>query len=190
MATNNSVNTSLSGQTGTGNFVGANTPTLITPVLGVSSATSLNFGASATSGILGITGGSTPSAGVVGEVLSNSTNNTALTNNTAANATSVSLTAGYWLVWGTVTYIPGGATTISNIQCGIGQTSATLPGIGVNSSLIYYSWTFTPALNQALGVTPCVINLSSTTTVYLVAQATFGVSTLAVNGFIAALRLR
>jgi hypothetical protein len=34
MATNNAVNTSLSGQTGTGNFVGANTPTLITPLLG------------------------------------------------------------------------------------------------------------------------------------------------------------
>ena len=34
MATNNAVNTSLLGQTGTGNFVGANTPTLITPLLG------------------------------------------------------------------------------------------------------------------------------------------------------------
>ena len=34
MATNNAVNTSLSGQTGSGNFVGANTPTLITPLLG------------------------------------------------------------------------------------------------------------------------------------------------------------
>ena len=34
MATNNSVDVGLSGATGTGNFVGANTPTLITPVLG------------------------------------------------------------------------------------------------------------------------------------------------------------
>jgi len=46
MATNNAVNTSLSGQTGTGNFVGANTPTLITPVLGAATATSVNFGGS------------------------------------------------------------------------------------------------------------------------------------------------
>ncbi len=44
MATNNNVNTPLSGNTGTGNFVGANTPTLITPVLGVATATSLGFG--------------------------------------------------------------------------------------------------------------------------------------------------
>ena len=42
MATNNALNLPLSGNTGTGNFVGANTPTLITPTLGVASATSIN----------------------------------------------------------------------------------------------------------------------------------------------------
>lgn len=46
MATNNSVDVPLSGSTGTGNFVGANTPTLITPVLGAATATSVNFGGS------------------------------------------------------------------------------------------------------------------------------------------------
>ena len=34
MATNNAVNTSLSGQTGTGNFVGSTSPSLVTPALG------------------------------------------------------------------------------------------------------------------------------------------------------------
>lgn len=34
MATNNAVNTSLSGQTGTGSFVGSTSPTLVTPALG------------------------------------------------------------------------------------------------------------------------------------------------------------
>lgn len=34
MTTNNSVNTSLSGQTGTGNFAGSTSPTLVTPLLG------------------------------------------------------------------------------------------------------------------------------------------------------------
>lgn len=41
MTTNNAVNVPLAGNTGTGNFVGANTPTLITPNLGVATATSL-----------------------------------------------------------------------------------------------------------------------------------------------------
>jgi hypothetical protein len=44
MTTNNPANVGLSGATGTGNFVGANTPTLITPVLGAATATSINFG--------------------------------------------------------------------------------------------------------------------------------------------------
>jgi len=43
MATNDAVNVGLSGVTGTGNFVGATSPTLITPVLGVATATSLKF---------------------------------------------------------------------------------------------------------------------------------------------------
>lgn len=47
--TNNAVNTSLSGQTGTGNFVGATSPTLITPAIGVATATSINFGGQALS---------------------------------------------------------------------------------------------------------------------------------------------
>ena len=46
MTTINSVGNILAGVTGTGNFVGANTPTLITPVLGAATATSINFGGS------------------------------------------------------------------------------------------------------------------------------------------------
>jgi hypothetical protein len=42
----NQVGNSLTGLTGTGAFVGANTPTLITPVLGAATATSINFGGS------------------------------------------------------------------------------------------------------------------------------------------------
>ncbi len=46
MATTNAVGNSLTGSTGSGTFVGANTPTLITPVLGAATATSINFGGS------------------------------------------------------------------------------------------------------------------------------------------------
>ena len=45
MATNNNaVNVTLKQQTGTGKFVGDTSPTLVTPTLGVASATSINFG--------------------------------------------------------------------------------------------------------------------------------------------------
>ena len=43
MSTNNAVNVTLSGQTGTVNFVGSTSPTLVTPTLGVATATSLKF---------------------------------------------------------------------------------------------------------------------------------------------------
>jgi len=42
----NQVGNALTGSTGTGTFVGANTPTLITPVLGAATATSISFGGS------------------------------------------------------------------------------------------------------------------------------------------------
>ncbi len=49
MADVNACGNALTGLTGTGNFVGSNTPTLITPVLGVATATSINFGGGALS---------------------------------------------------------------------------------------------------------------------------------------------
>lgn len=52
MATNNQVNVGLSGQTGTGSFVGSTSPTLVTPTLGVASATSINFGGTTLSNYL------------------------------------------------------------------------------------------------------------------------------------------
>lgn len=46
MTTNNIINIAATGSTGTGNIVLATSPTLTTPVLGVASATSINFGGS------------------------------------------------------------------------------------------------------------------------------------------------
>jgi len=48
MATNNQINYPLAGQTGTGQFVGSTSPTLITPTLGAASATSLTLPGSST----------------------------------------------------------------------------------------------------------------------------------------------
>ena len=42
MATNNAVNVGLSGSTGTGNFVGSTSPTLVSPVLGTPASGTLS----------------------------------------------------------------------------------------------------------------------------------------------------
>lgn len=46
MTTINAVGNGLSGSTGSGTFVGATSPTLVTPALGAATATSINFGGS------------------------------------------------------------------------------------------------------------------------------------------------
>jgi hypothetical protein len=45
MTTINALDTTLSGQSGTGAFQGNNSPTMVTPILGAGLATSINFGA-------------------------------------------------------------------------------------------------------------------------------------------------
>lgn len=62
MATNNAVNTSLSGQSGTGAFAGNVSPSLTTPILGVATGTSFNkltITAPLTSAVLTIADGKT-----------------------------------------------------------------------------------------------------------------------------------
>ena len=62
MATINIIGNALSGTTGTGNFVGATSPTLVTPTLGVATATSINkmaITAPATSSTLAVADGKT-----------------------------------------------------------------------------------------------------------------------------------
>lgn len=48
MATNDALNNSLAGQTGTGQYAGDTSPTLVTPEIGVATGTSLNLGSSTT----------------------------------------------------------------------------------------------------------------------------------------------
>jgi hypothetical protein len=55
MATVNQVGNSLTGSTGSGSFVGSNSPTLVTPTLGVITATSINFGGSTLSSYVATT---------------------------------------------------------------------------------------------------------------------------------------
>lgn len=240
MATNNAVNTSLSGQTGTGNFVGATSPSLVTPALGTpssgtltnctglppsglsglgtgvatalgqnvtgsggialatspslttptigaASATSITF--SSTTGIVGTTTNNNAAAGSVGEYISSvisAASAVPLTTVTAANVTSLSLTAGDWDVFGNVT-ISSSATGLLNGYGWISLTSATLP----DASLVSGSYV-SPAVTAQIAVSvPFVrVSIASTTTVYLSAVSQFGVGTASACGGIYARRSR
>lgn len=125
-------------------------------------------------GIAGVTNGSAAGAGQVGQVITNSASGVSLTSNTPANCTSISLTAGDWNVWGSVYFNPAGTTTQSQIASGINTTSATLPAIP-NYSVLTLS---IPAGDVEAQTPPMqVINVSTTTTAYMIAYAQFSVST-------------
>lgn len=144
---------------------------------------------SSTVGIKGTATNDSAQAGSIGEYATNTTAGTSLTNNTNANATSVSLTAGDWDVSGVCSYHPAATTSIVDVFCGVTTTSLGTPGTG---SLTNYVWAaFVPGATTILINSPVVrISVASTTTVYLIAQSAFTVSTQTVDGFIRARRPR
>lgn len=133
-------------------------------------------------------------AGVVGELLSStlaSGSAISLTNDVSADVTSVSLTAGDWDVWATAIFTGNAATTVTQLNASISTTSATVDGtIGRLSNRTSASYTAFAVGINTLGCGPARISLASTTTVYLVATATFATNTASAYGGIFARRRR
>lgn len=231
MATKDVLGNSLSGETGTGSYVGDTSPTLTTPVIAQINDTSgneiltfeetasavnyiyiqnaatgygprvqaagddtnvalvLNGKGNEGTRIQGIANGGTVLSGYVGEVISSvipSASATSLTTSTAKNVTSISLTAGDWDVYGNVLLVAtsgGSVMTTQAAWCSL--TSATLPdsslynGVGSAANPLSFGGFSAPFLR---------VNVSSTTTVYLGAYATFASGTVTACGGIYARR--
>lgn len=133
------------------------------------------------------------SAGFVGEYISSTIaagSALALTTGTPLNVTSISLTAGDWTVAAHAYVKMGTSTSYTNVNYSGSTTSATqdfTPGRWINFS--------TPAAvigntHITFGAVSFRLSLASTTTVYLVAQSTFTVSTADAWGAISGRRLR
>jgi hypothetical protein len=134
------------------------------------------------------------SAGFVGQILTSvvgSGSAVSLTTATPANVTSLSLTAGDWDVWGHVCFEPAGTTTISAIIGSVSTTSGTLGTYPQQTGSSYLNGgTPGTSINPTQDAPHQRISLATTTTVYLVAQATFATSTLSAYGAITARRRR
>lgn len=148
---------------------------------------------STTAGIVGTTLADSAQAGSVGEILTNSTSATSATSGTALNGTSKSLTAGDWDVTGFCQTNPAATTVTNSLVAGISTTSATFSTVaaGINNYSLINGLT-QPAGNLPLNlVAPTTqVNVSTTTTVFLVCQAGFSTSTLTISGWIRARRVR
>lgn len=166
------------------------TGTLLMTGQAISTVPSIAF--SSTSGVIGTTTNDNSAAGSVGEYISSSVlfaSRVSVTTGTSKTITSISLTAGDWDVQGVVVYVPAVGTTTAQASVGISTTDNTLPTVAAENN---YSALGTSA--ASIGCAPNVgstrISIGSTTTVYIVANATFAVSTMQAYGFIGARRVR
>lgn len=154
----------LTDETGTGAAVFGTSPTITTP------------------NIVGVTSGANAAAGSVGDtgVVSNLTG-VSMTSTVGTNCASAILPAGDWDVSGVIRFVPAATSTVASIQAGITSTSATLAGVGTQST---FQGSLLTGVFQELS-TPTVRKLLTTsTTVYLAGIANFGVSTLTCSGVI------
>jgi len=110
-----------------------------------------------------------------------------LTTATPANVGSISLTAGDWDVEAGLNINFGSATTTAS-SGGISATTATLPTDGSEAPIGVQMTTTTAIVGRALQRKR--VSIATTTTIYLVASATFTAGTAAAWGCINARRVR
>lgn len=143
--------------------------------------------------IQGTTTNNSPAAGCVGEVIQSAVGSTNFpTSGQFGDLTSISLTAGDWLV-STNAVLVGGGATITIVHIGISTTSGNSnTGLTLGDNDISDAQTHTTITGTYgnMAVVDYHIQLSATTTVYLKYSATYTVSTPAAHGRITANRLR
>jgi hypothetical protein len=161
------------------------------PVIGAAGSDSniqLQLSGKGTSGVItqGITSGSNAPAGYKGEIISAAVlaaSGVALVTSTSKNITSISLTAGNWLVLGVVS-LASGTSNITQAISWCSLTSATLPDNSIRSGQA------SAATSQYnLPTAPLIVNTSSTVTCYLEGYATFASGSVTGSGYIVAIRI-
>jgi hypothetical protein len=142
--------------------------------------------------IAGVQDATTAVAGQVGEVLSSQVTAVAVTGSgTPANITSLSLTAGNWLLHGFAVF-SGGATGISSgsvAKLSVVSATATngTPGTTCAQQTVH---SLVASDQIALAVTRLPIQLTGTNTFYLTEELTFAAGSPVSNGTLMAVRIR
>lgn len=144
-------------------------------------------------GIKGTTTNDSAQAGSIGDFVSSAVGSlVAMSSGTARDVTSISLTAGDWDITGNLGFLPGGTTSVSAIAGSITLTSATFNDNAQNSFQDYYSAVVPGGSTTFYKPLPTLrLSLAATTTVFLVARASFAVGSFFTGScFIRARRVR
>lgn len=142
--------------------------------------------------IPGIAAATAAAAGNVGEEISStvlSGSAVPCTTTISRDITSIVLTAGRWLVWGTVWAQPAAGTTITAINAWTNSVAATPPNNPNGGGQLILNTTFAASALNAVSAGMQVVALAGATTMSLGCNISFGVSTLTAYGFIGAVRL-
>lgn len=175
--------------TGSGALVFGTGPTLSAPILGIPASGTLTncTGVPSGTGIACTATNNSASTGQLGEYISSNlpiASAINVPNNTATNITSISLTAGDWMVFGNVALLPTGICT--TIGGAVNTTSSSVPDFSQYSQLTNNGgWG-----NSGITVPPLRVSISGTTTVYLIAVTTFSTGSCTGCGTIQARRMR
>ena len=141
--------------------------------------------------VMGRIDGNSNGAGVVGEEIDSTVligAAVSLTSTTPANITSVALTPGNWLCYGSAFINPAGTTTTSTYDAAINTVSATLPTAPNDGAYVNSTLPLGAGQIQAVEVGPRLYKLAAATTAYLVLKTTFAVSTETAYGYLGCFR--
>jgi hypothetical protein len=138
-------------------------------------------------------------AGVVGEFVTATVavgSAVPLTSTVTSNVTSISLTAGDWDIAAVVDHNIAATTSVTNLTAAISLTTGTLPtqaggaGLGTDPLAVdnYPATVFGGLVTTDIG--PVRLSIAATTTVFLVANDTFTLSTISAYGTLRARRAR
>lgn len=185
----------LTTKTGTGSAVFATTPTLVTPVLGAATATSINGSTVSPGHYSGEPGTGAAVAGEIGEYIESIVaigSAVSLVSTTGKTVTSISLGAGDWDVDGVVGFTLGTTTSVTGTFGGIALvTNVFDTTLGRGSGRTFTAVVPGAGFGFAENVPPLRFSLSTgPTTIFLIANCIFTVSTAAAFGIIRARRIR
>lgn len=141
---------------------------------------------SQTAGIVGTTTNNNANAGSVGEYLTVSATAVSLSSGVSANVCSLSVTAGDWDITGNMITTPAGSTTTTTAAAGLNTTTAALPAVPFYGQI----GTAGAGIPSSPPIPTQRFTFSATTTVFLVANVQFAVSTMTGSCYIGARRRR
>jgi hypothetical protein len=139
-------------------------------------------------GLLGYTDASSAAAGYVGQVISSAilfASAVSISNATAKDLTSITLTAGDWDVWGNIVF--DAVVSMTSTYAWISTSSATLPDVSLYSGAAHAVGSVSIS---GVTVLPKTFTVSGNTTVYISGYCAISSSTADISGGIYARRRR